>query len=221
MRSSAMTASRRLRIAYVIDGFAGVNFLEFLGEAARDHDVFLWALSELTDGYAEALQGAGVTVVNAAPVSRAAYPALVVRLARCLRSRRIEVVHAHLFDASLLSMAAGAIARTRVRVLTRHHGELHHQLHKPLHVLIDRLSNALAHRVIAVSAATKDFLIAAERVPPAKIRIIPNGIQVAKFRAAAHDREAARRELALTDEVVIVVPARLHEQKGHRYLLEA
>jgi len=154
--------------------------------------------------------------------ARRPYPLTALRLARWLRRERIEVVHAHLFDASILGMIAAVLARTPVRIVTRHHGELHHLLRKPLHVFVDRLAARLAHRVVAVSQANRQMLIEQEGVPPSKIEVIHNGILLERFEEAArHSAAAIRQGLGLTGEIVLTVPGRLSWQKGQRQVLAA
>src|SRR5207249_1122346 len=57
--------------------------------------------------------------------SRAAYPIAAIRLARWLRANRMSVLQTHLFDASVVGLAAGWMARMPLIVTTRHHSDFH------------------------------------------------------------------------------------------------
>src|SRR5256885_4953843 len=57
--------------------------------------------------------------------SRAAYPAAVFRLARWLRRQRVTVLQTHLFDAGVVGLVAGQLARVPLIVVTRHHSDFH------------------------------------------------------------------------------------------------
>ena len=151
--SPTMMSRHRLRITYVVDRFAGVDFLEFLSEAARDHEISLWVLSEIVEGYAQTLEDNGVDVVHVGEVGRRSYPALVRRMSAWLRTHKVDVVHA---DASALGLVAGLLARTPVRVITRRPGDRHHQLRNPVDIGIDCLSNHLADGVVAIGAPGVD-----------------------------------------------------------------
>src|SRR5262245_5561364 len=83
-----------------------------------------------------------------------------------------------------------------------------------------RIQVACIHRFIAVSNGVKESLCEDLRVPEAKIRIVRNGIQVARFDRAA-DSVLRRRLTAGRNRPIVLTPARLHTQKGHIYLLEA
>ncbi|HEY7116360.1 MAG TPA: glycosyltransferase [Tepidisphaeraceae bacterium] len=57
---------------------------------------------------------------------------------------------------------------------------------------------------------------------PSRIKVIPNGVDVRRYRRA-RERRDARRELSLPDSCshVLAIVGRLEEQKGHRFLLDA
>jgi glycosyltransferase involved in cell wall biosynthesis len=59
-----------------------------------------------------------------------------------------------------------------------------------------------------------------ERVPTSQITTVYNGMDVVATPRADHVGEL-RRELSLGTEPIILVVARLHEEKGHRYLFDA
>ena len=92
---------------------------------------------------------------------------------------------------------------------------------KPWQFGLDRLTARLAHRVIAVSSATRDFAIAHEGCRPDRTVVIPNGIDLSDY-VPGHGREAARAELGYAPgDFVIGTVGRFQEQKGHRFLVEA
>lgn len=77
-------------------------------------------------------------------------------------------------------------------------------------------------RVICVSKAVARQVRDEERVPIEKIRVIYNGIRMELFTPpTAEARAAKRRELGWGDDFIWFFAARLHEQKGHEFLLEA
>lgn len=75
-----------------------------------------------------------------------------------------------------------------------------------------------ASRFIAVSAWTGDQL-ARTGIPPDRIKVIPNGVDVAAFRAAAPDAELTGHEHGGPFSLLTV--SRLVPRKGHRLVLEA
>jgi len=77
--------------------------------------------------------------------------------------------------------------------------------------------------VVCVSRTVARHVETMEKVPLRKIRVIHNGIDLARFqRPSADERARVRRELGWApDDFVWICVARLAEPKGHRFLVEA
>lgn len=147
------------------------------------------------------------------------YPFAIFRLARLLRSESVAVLHAHCFDATLVGLIAARLARVPV-VFTRHHSDHNVRLGKRWHTRIDGWCARHAGHVIAVSEATRRVMTSIERVPEDQITVIYNGMEPLR-EPVAEDVERVRRELGLSKKNVCLMLARLHEEKGHRFLLDA
>lgn len=77
-------------------------------------------------------------------------------------------------------------------------------------------------RVIAISEAVKEHLAEGFRVEREKIRVIRHGIDVAEHRTPNTARCASiKKKLGLKEGPVVGIIARLSEEKGHIYLIEA
>ena len=106
-------------------------------------------------------------------------------LARLIRERGFEVIHAHIaHDYLLAAVAAGLAGRGRV-VLTRH---VLFPLSKFYRVALRRVA-----RVIAVSGAVADQLRSESIFDAADIEVIHNGVDLARFKPNAGARESVRR----------------------------
>ncbi|HEX8070880.1 MAG TPA: glycosyltransferase [Pyrinomonadaceae bacterium] len=154
--------------------------------------------------------------------ARSEFPAAIVRLAQYLRQHRIDVLHTHLVEASLVGLAAAWLARTPVRVMTRHHSDEAVLYNSRRGLAADRLTANLAHTVIAISPAVKRVLVEVDGVSERKIALVPNGYDWARIKPSSADAPAAvRRELGLGDALVLCTVARLNWLKGHEYLFKA
>lgn len=67
------------------------------------------------------------------------YPMAGIRLARLLRREKVDMVQTHLFDPSVSGLFAAALARTPVRVVTRHHSDFTTTFQRPWHRRVDRI----------------------------------------------------------------------------------
>jgi len=152
-------------------------------------------------------------------VPRWKYPLAVLRLARLLRQKRVSVLHAHLYEPTLIGLAAARLAGVHF-VFTRHHSDHNIRTGKRRHVFLDAWSARLADQAIAVSEATREIMMKVEGVPGNRITTVYNGMDLLRD-PPTEAVERVRVELGLGAQPVILMIARLHEEKGHRFLLEA
>jgi glycosyltransferase involved in cell wall biosynthesis len=142
------------------------------------------------------------------------------RLARLIRNARIDLVHAH--SRAPAWSALWATQRTQTPFVTTYHGAYNEKM--PL----KRRYNAVmagGDRVIAVSHFVAELVRQRHNVAADRLRIIPNGVDCAKFDPAAvqGDRVARlarewRLEMAAP---TIMLPGRLTGWKGQKILIAA
>ena len=102
-------------------------------------------------------------------------PLYLIRLPLQLVLGRYDVIHCHLFASNWLGKPLAWICGVPVIVS-------HDQCNDALRIdfalarLIDRFANRFADRIFAVSGSIRKFLISSEKIAPAKIRVIPNGV---------------------------------------------
>lgn len=120
------------------------------------------------------------------PVQRIAYetardlPLCLLRLAWHWLRKRPDLVHGHLHIGSFVALTAAWLLGIP-RIYTRHHSTLHHEYH-PHAVWRDRLMNRLAQRIIAISPAVVETLVNKENADPAKIHLLPHGLNLESYR---------------------------------------
>ncbi|MHB9155571.1 MAG: glycosyltransferase [Endomicrobiales bacterium] len=137
------------------------------------------------------------------------------RLVAFIRKEKIGLIHSFLFQANLLGKLLGLLCRvpviTSIRVM---------EVRKRWHLTLERLTRGLSKAVVVNSRALADFVERETSVPASRIAVIYNGIDTGA--CPAPDRRLLAPEGSGTsDGIIAVTAARLHEQKGVRYLLEA
>ncbi len=89
------------------------------------------------------------------------------------------------------------------------------------HALANAAALPVADRIVALAPSHRDWLAGQLHFDPARVEVIPNGVDTARFAPAA-DRAADRRALGWpADAVVVSIVAGLRPEKNHGLLLRA
>jgi glycosyltransferase involved in cell wall biosynthesis len=152
---------------------------------------------------------------------RTADPLLLARLASWLRREQIDIVHTHLFHASLYGLAAARLAGTRVAVTTSHHS---HELpisggRAAYH--LDALALRLADRVFAPCRVMRDILLYGYGLAPERTPIVLHGLDDGRFESTKDGRARVRAELNLEGRIILGALGRLYPLKQYSLLIEA
>lgn len=175
--------------------------------------------------FTDDLQRRGVATFPLAASSRLQYPRALRRISTIIRKERIEVIHSHLFDPSLLG--GWAASRHRLpHVLTRHHSDALHRLQplarRKLYLAIEGWVTRRASRIIAPARMVRDVLQEIEGISPSRVAILPYPQAPGRFDAVTADSvRRVRATLEMEGHVALVYVARLHPEKGHAVLLDA
>lgn len=137
------------------------------------------------------------------------------QIAQLVRQEGYQILHAH---SRVTQVLAWVVSRmTGVPYVSTAHGFYRPRLGR-------RLFPAWGERVIAISPLVAESLEKDHRVSPAKIRTVPNAIDldVFKRRLGQQDREWMRFRYGIPkDAVVVGTLSRLVKDKGHEFLIEA
>ncbi len=153
--------------------------------------------------------GVGVTRLE---VKAGSLPSLALAVGRHLRRARPDLLHTHLFDADLVGTLAGRALGLRGCCSTIHSFSF---FFTRAHRWRYRCLAPLVGRFFPVSHALGALLTERCGIPPARVQVIPNGIDAALFAPPAAGE--ARPSVGPT----IGALARLDPRKGLPFLLQA
>ncbi|XXX76788.1 glycosyltransferase [Sorangium sp. So ce134] len=198
--------------------------LRLLERTARDRFAPIVCALEEPGALAEELARLDVPLV-VLPRRPGLDPGLPVRLSAWLRREGIRLVHTHNPGPHLYGALAAGLARAAglpggggPRVIHTKHGRNYPKQKRK--VLVNRLAAALTDRVVAVSDDARAVALEVERVDPAKVVTILNGVDTDVFRPG--DAGAARARLGVPASGYHVgCVARLSAEKDHATLLAA
>jgi glycosyltransferase involved in cell wall biosynthesis len=137
------------------------------------------------------------------------------RLAAILRREQVDLVHAHQYTPFFYAMM-GRLLYRRPPILFTEHGRHYPDYPRLKRIFANRLLLARRDRVVGVGEAVRQALIHNEGIPPERVGLIYNGINLAPFANGAPDRVLLRKEIGVgARDLVILQVARLDYLKDH------
>ncbi len=142
--------------------------------------------------------------------------------ARVLRQHRVDILHSHLFYASLFASPIGCLCRVPLILETPHVREQWRRGWFKSRYVVDRFVGRFVDYYIAVSEANARYLVEEKGLPPEKIVVIHNGCDLERFDPGRPASRDLKRSLGFDErDPVLIAVARLEPQKGHSVLLNA
>ncbi len=132
--------------------------------------------------------------------------------------RRVDLIHVNSYVPGNYARLAAALMQVPI-IIDHWHGFTRFNRKRRL---ICRILGHFTDVSIAVSQGVRDYLLTQIGLDPAKVRVVPNGVDIAAIDAARPGLEV-RRELGLAPDVPLLgLVGRLdHWGKGHKELFEA
>ncbi len=144
-------------------------------------------------------------------------PACLMQVYRLLKRMQPDLVHTHLMHGDLYGITAARLAGIERVVSTKHNDDRFRC--NGVIKRVNRLLNGKTHGTIAISNSVSRFVQTVEGVGHDRIRVIYYGLD--DIRSQVDPSEARRMAGFEDDTLVFCIIARLTEQKGHRFLIDA
>lgn len=133
-----------------------------------------------------------------------------------------DIVHVHLWRASLLGLTASWVLRIKKRIYTRHHATTHYREFRSGRKW-DRVCNFLATDIVAISKNTKEILLNWDKAKASKVKVIPHGFDF-DYLMTVQDQSIAALKIKYNlkeNYPVIGVISRYLEWKGIHFIIPA
>jgi N-acetyl-alpha-D-glucosaminyl L-malate synthase BshA len=147
---------------------------------------------------------------------------VVWRLARVIRVKHLDVIHAHQYTPFFYGALGAVISFAKPRVIFTEHGRHYPDVVSAKRRVVNRvLFDRLADDLNAVCDFSAGSLAAQDGFRRERIEVIENGVDLSRYRRAG-DRWTLKARLGLVaDQRYIATVARFHPVKDHRTLLQA
>jgi len=168
------------------------------------------------------LESAGVQVVSLDMRRGALNARGVARFFRYLRQFRPDLIHAHMYHASILARLARVVVR--IPVICTVHNEFewsHRGTSGRFRDWVYRSTDAAANITTAVSERVHQRYVNDRIVLPHRILVIENGIDCERFPRSDEERTATRRALDWHDSFIWLAVGRLEIAKDYPNLIHA
>ncbi|MCK5843501.1 MAG: glycosyltransferase family 4 protein [Victivallales bacterium] len=154
-----------------------------------------------------------------------------LELRREIRGLELDVVHTHTSKAGVLGRLA-AHAERIPRIIHSTHGSIYEpgseivgvpsvSMGKWFFLNLERFAGKRSDFLTVLSERERKLCLSLGLESDSKIRVVPNGVDAARFAVAAAARAKARTEMGFDDQAVFLSVGRLSSEKGHSVLLEA
>ena len=140
-----------------------------------------------------------------------------------LRRERPHIIHSHLVHANLLARFMRHLLPVHALVCTLHNVNMsgvHHDYGRAFEMM-HRWTDRLADMTTAICKCAAEQCVRAKAVPPHKMRVMPNGVDLATFRPNAEARAQVRRDLGADTKFVWLAAGRFEFQKDYDNMLRA
>lgn len=213
-----------IRVLHVIDhlglGGAQTALLNLLKYSDRENFTHTVASLHGMGECAAEFQAIDIRVISLSP--KRWPPLYFPALWRLLGHERFDVVHCHLFASNWIAKPMAWLRGCRTRFS---HDQCNDALRvdNPFFLALDKLTNRLSTKILAVSRSTEAFLRDRENISADRVVYFPNGVEVKKFALpTAEEKRAARAHFGLPADALIVGGAgRLAPQKDFATFLQA
>lgn len=220
----AWSDHRRLKVFHFISDSISIRpYLEVLGRCS-DPQKFEVSYGSLSPSglLQQELGAAGFKVLALGCTTRQDYPRAIWRLRNWLVAEQIDVIQTHLFEGSLVGLAAARLAGVPLAILSGHHSHEIALHHRKIPLWADRIAtNWLAHRIIAYSTQMRDTFVREEGVGSGKIGVLPFPIDLSGWTRDEAYRAETRKRLGLEGKIILGAVGRMFWVKDYDLLLRA
>jgi glycosyltransferase involved in cell wall biosynthesis len=211
------------KVIHIISDVEKSHHLEWLTLQIKDYyNLKVILIGEANTAHQDFLRLHRIPAFHVFYKSKADLFATILKMFRLLRSEKPDLIHTHFWLANMMGIPISFVLRVPIRVMTRHHGDIHHQFHRK-GLMIDIMLNKLASLIISPTKAIKNLMVRSEHARIDKIEVVNHGIDMQYFAAASKehiDVVRVRYNIPITYPIIGVISRHTY-WKGIQYIIPA
>jgi glycosyltransferase involved in cell wall biosynthesis len=218
-QSNNSETNRKIKILFLITGL-NMGGAEIMIENITENinknkfDICVVSIAPIGE-IGQRIKEKGICVKSASMKSKLNIFALF-RLYKIIKAGNYDIINSHLFHANILGRIIGYLCKTPVNISTIHSIKVGGKLREFILKKTDDLSTFNT----AVGEKVKENILKKGLSKSSKVKLIPNGINIRKFRENKEENKREKLKLPLDKKIIISV-GRLTKAKGYEKFFEA
>ncbi len=211
------------KVLLIISDVNKSHHLEWLTLQIKDYfDLKVILLGKANTDHEEFLRKHNIPTFHVFYQAKSDFSQAAKKVWDLLKLEKPKLVHTHFWLANIIGIPLSFLLRIPSRVMTRHHGNLHHLFYRK-GVWMDILLNRLSTFIISPTERIKNLMIRSEYTNSRKIQVINHGIDLGYYGSSTPAQvEVIRQKYKIPDtSPVIGVISRHIEWKGIQYIIPA
>jgi glycosyltransferase involved in cell wall biosynthesis len=211
------------KVIHIIAEIGKSHHFEWITLQLKDQFEYKCILIGKADSHhARFLKAHGVEFFVLGYESKRSMFSLMASLIKILMREKPLIVHTHFWIASLIGIPLCWLLNVPIKILTRHHGDLHHK-YFPKGVYLDTILNWLSDHIITPTEGIRELLVTREKTSREKITVIHHGVDLAYYaNTSAELLEKLLATYSIPDAFPVVgMISRFVEWKGIQYAIDA
>lgn len=213
------------KVLYIVSNISKSLAFEWIAERVDENKFdleFLLIHSEKNTGLYENLVNRGRNCHYIKYQNKKDLLSCLYKVYKVVRKFKPDVVHTHLFEASMFGLLISKLLGVKKRIHTRHHSTFHWD-YFPRAVTYDKFINFLSTQIVSISSVVSEVLLHKENVRKDKVKLVPHGFPFDEFTNVSLERTNKLKKRFNLEASVKVIGAisRFIHWKGVEYIIRA
>lgn len=182
----------------------------------KEYNFVFLCFGDIDEAYQKEISESGSKIIKIEDKNKTGIIKYIKRMTEIMILEDIDIIHSHIYYGSLFVLIAAIFAKVKIRIVHSHTTrEAKNIIQKISWYIAKIFINILSTDKIACSEA------AGKKLFYKNFKIVPNGIDIDKFKFNYEKRKKLRNKYNISNEDIIIGHVgRFQEAKNHKFMLE-